>query len=478
MSQLYEDIKTHYKETVKNFLNISDEKFDEFCSILKENKAVISGGSVAKSVFKKNWYVEDLDIYVNIKNAIPIRDFISNFCEDVYHKGCDDLYCNSFLHKNRIYKVVRFIIDETKHIDIMYVYNNKPIMEVINNFDLTCCQSWFDGENIFTSHPETIETNKCYMNQDYVKSLTLGNRFIEERLRKYTNRGFNISIPSYEINLQDFSSNRLTLDADKSIKLFIFNTVFGNHMIFRNTIFDEFFEELHVLHPPSGVPELIKDNYELFSEDGFDYEEFNCIEDYIKIGKKTVAEKVINRLKHILDNYEKYQEGYNSDDSDNSDNSEDEEINSLTYVSPLVLKKYKKALYEIFGFKNKEEIEKEFVNKYPEFKEICHDDISMTENDAGEFLSKSSQNIAIKCGERLMSFRRNEVVKFFKEKKKTIDKISTTETYLHHTILYDDVSKFNNPYFNLFILKDNGLKIKDKTIYVIEPISVARYLNI
>lgn len=481
MTALEESVKSRYLDIVKKHINVDDEKLNEFCSLLKENNAIIAGGSVSKAVYNGNWYVEDLDIYVNIKNSIPIRNFIINLPLSIFSietKGRDNLYCNSFLKMNRIYKVVRFNFLNEKHIDLMYVYNSRSLLDVVNNFDLTCCQSWFNGQDIFTSHPETIETKKCYMNKDYVKSLISGNLFTKNRLRKYIDRGFSFTIPTHDVDLSNLDNHKYikNINYKENIKKIVFNCVFGIDKYFDKNIFNFAFENFeHSSRSLSSIQynELLEDNYEVleenyedFIDDGYDWEELNSFEDYDKIGEKEEAEKVVNFLKKILDNF-------------NEEYFFSEESYILNYIPQKIAEEYKKALYEIFNLKENKEDEI-FVNKYPEFKEMCYDTISMTEMEAGEFLSRNpTQNILIKCEEKLLAFRRKELIRFCNERVTTLNEgtIYFTYTYMRHYILHDDVKKFSIPSINLFILKNNDIIIDDENIYIIEPISVKKYLS-
>jgi hypothetical protein len=78
------------------------------------------------------------------------------------------------------------------HIDLMSVRNHRSPIEVVTNFDLTFCQIWFDGEAVYASHPQHIETRNGLLQRDYVETYLSGNRFLKNRIEKYIRRGFNI----------------------------------------------------------------------------------------------------------------------------------------------------------------------------------------------------------------------------------------------------------------------------------------------
>jgi hypothetical protein len=76
--------------------------------------------------------------------------------------------------------------------DIMSVRNSKSPLEVVQNFDLTFCQVWYDGKNVFATHPDHIVQRVGYLQGDYVKLFMAKNEFLKKRLEKYTQRGFEI----------------------------------------------------------------------------------------------------------------------------------------------------------------------------------------------------------------------------------------------------------------------------------------------
>ena len=78
-------------------------------------------------------------------------------------------------------------------VDIMSIRNKRSPLEVVNNFDLTFCQVWFDGVDVYASHPEHIKAKKGELQYDYCLTLFTGNRFLRNRMRKYIDRGFEVT---------------------------------------------------------------------------------------------------------------------------------------------------------------------------------------------------------------------------------------------------------------------------------------------
>lgn len=191
------------------------DKVPKLLQLLKDTKSLISGGFVLAAcqphregdvVFR----TYDMDIYTS---ADSIQHFISEMVEiepvfpaQRYRMRTASIYCSSFLRKNGIRKVYTFNRtyqhDKIPSIDIMCVRNKRGPLAVVNNFDLTFCQVWFDGEHVYASHPDHIREKKGYMQKDYCQKLLQGNRFLQARVMKYLRRGFQI-IQSPGVNLDE-----------------------------------------------------------------------------------------------------------------------------------------------------------------------------------------------------------------------------------------------------------------------------------
>ena len=187
-----------------------EENVERVRTLLQETGGLVSGGFVLLASIEYGGAVldkTDIDIYVPTKN-IPqfIRGIFRGedpiFRPDSYRYYSASFYCKSFLRKNGIRKVYRFNKHgdtrarppiETKSIDIMSVRNKRTPLAVVNNFDLTFCQVWYDGDAVYASHPDDITNRTGKLQNDYCKALLEGNRFLKERIGKYVQRGFKIS---------------------------------------------------------------------------------------------------------------------------------------------------------------------------------------------------------------------------------------------------------------------------------------------
>ena len=195
------------------------EQFDKLKELLKTTGSVIAGGSVLKSLSK---YVEkeiyqtnvqhdsfslplstDLDIYIPIKHYSEFVElFLKIYDWQIQEIHYASMYDTSFFKKNGIQKRIS-LVDKLesrkfsyKSCDLMKVSNSKTVIDVVSNFDLTVCECWYNGEDIFSNYPEDIEHKIAKLKGDYINAYVFGNTFIENRISKYRLRGFTIKIPT------------------------------------------------------------------------------------------------------------------------------------------------------------------------------------------------------------------------------------------------------------------------------------------
>jgi hypothetical protein len=211
------------KNCVKNFEAFlrqnmyNDDDFKKFKRILMEVGGIIAGGSVLafcygteKPVFRTN----DIDIYVNIDNYRPMMEFIFgvklNYKTNL--KARFSTYDNSYLSKNKIKSIYEYypggstLVRRFKsELDIMTVRNCRKPEDVARNFDLTCCQVWYDGTNIYANYPEDVKNKTATITKDYAISYLSGNIFLQARSAKYITRGFKLKaeIPDGEFTISE-----------------------------------------------------------------------------------------------------------------------------------------------------------------------------------------------------------------------------------------------------------------------------------
>ena len=255
---------------LKNY--ITDVK--KFKDILYQNNAYIAGGFILSSI-TDFFESSDIDIYVSEKhfNSLitdikllggdiyqfndSLDKFISDFNNLTQYTGCKGLivsseYDSSFFKKNNIKFKVEVNFKNIK-CDIMVVGNNKKVLDIVKNFDLTCCQLWYNGKTFDGTHIKETLNKQTYLNADYVMSLIYGNTFIKKRLDKYTNRGFEVILSSTKYNSKPIIKTISNIDVYivKIIICFYINylmyisfAIFNNHdlnKIFNYLDFNNFF---------------------------------------------------------------------------------------------------------------------------------------------------------------------------------------------------------------------------------------------
>jgi hypothetical protein len=152
--------------------------------------------------------VKDIDIYVSIDNFpyiferafnTGVKGYFAN-AQAKYTKYRSSIYCESFLRRNGIKAVHRYQYENQRrygrpngfHFDVMAVRNKKSPLQVVNNFDLTFCQVWFDGEDCYATYPDHVNKKEGWVQKDYLPVLFKGNHFIKDRIQKYRQRGYKI----------------------------------------------------------------------------------------------------------------------------------------------------------------------------------------------------------------------------------------------------------------------------------------------
>jgi hypothetical protein len=185
----------------------------ELETLFKDTGAVISGGFLLKVLGNKKtipgaYNHSDIDCYVPCRN---LKQFSGPFCRRIlgyiraFAQNKSSTYCSSFLRRNGIRTVQTFngySINpiNKRSIDIMAVRNSRSPIDVCKNFDLTFCQLWFDGTDVWATHPEHIQHKIGYLQGGYVPLYLAGNKFLMMRTNKYADRGFQIFLDPSQLN--------------------------------------------------------------------------------------------------------------------------------------------------------------------------------------------------------------------------------------------------------------------------------------
>jgi hypothetical protein len=175
--------------------------YQEFLDTLRKTQSIIAGGSIVSVITNTNprkalKKINDLDIYTYKHGAQELTTLLlkHGVISEVFEMNVAPSYDESFLRANNIKIRLHFKLDSNikRSIDIMIVDDDISLPGVVNNFDLTFCQVYFDGDNIKAFFPEHIINRSGYLTEQYVKSLLRFNKFTIKRMKKYTDRGFEI----------------------------------------------------------------------------------------------------------------------------------------------------------------------------------------------------------------------------------------------------------------------------------------------
>lgn len=201
MTYLGDEITKNIEFSLSNRYFRNDAfNFQIFKKLLKECNAVVAGGSIIGSTNKKGFIFDsnDIDIYVRCEDSKPIlRAIFGEGNYKKYRKAKFSRYCDTFLTRNGIRCIYHCkYTDKTyyKSIDVMTVRNSTTPLNAIKGFDLTFCQVWYDGDKVYANYPEDVLSKVGYLRGDYIIPFLNSNKFLIERYKKYTKRGFTIKI--------------------------------------------------------------------------------------------------------------------------------------------------------------------------------------------------------------------------------------------------------------------------------------------
>lgn len=190
-----EEFTLEENKTYESLLRVRVPFFDNFKAEIIKSEALIAGGSLL-SVFA-NYPINDLDIYIHYSKSFEFVKFLlkQNTIFSGFHAA--PAYDESFFRKNKIMGRFRFVIRDrylSTGIDIMVIPDEVPIENVVTNFDLSFCQVWWNGQKMLSDDITDVRTKSGHLNHDYISSFFNMNTFTINRIKKYKDRGFKISI--------------------------------------------------------------------------------------------------------------------------------------------------------------------------------------------------------------------------------------------------------------------------------------------
>lgn len=170
-------------DKLRKFFNISNML--KFLSYLNEN-VYISGSFILSTILNENYVNTDIDIYID--NQYDYIKMLKFLIRSNYKLINDNNIYFKYDTKNLIILVDTFVHNQNENmkIDIIYCKNNKEVIR--DYFDLDIVKNYYDGENFYIYNLIKL-VNKV----DYIYSHDITEK-IKNRIIKYQNRGFNISI--------------------------------------------------------------------------------------------------------------------------------------------------------------------------------------------------------------------------------------------------------------------------------------------
>lgn len=163
-------------------------KFERWLCMLKESSAIVAGGAVV-SVFG-NFEINDFDIYVPFTKAFKLILSCMNLGFRINH-------LNEFYYPNTSQRILlraqmSLPADEIL-LDILVHADDVDHVSLVSGFDLSFCQTWWDGEHVFTCDPDGLKSRQGSLNVDYRARLYRDfDVNLIKRIHKYRKRGFSI----------------------------------------------------------------------------------------------------------------------------------------------------------------------------------------------------------------------------------------------------------------------------------------------
>ena len=167
-------------------------------NVLKDYNVIIGGGFILKAIgsFIDEKSV-DMDLYVPTKHIEKFKETMTKiFKPEKVEEYKVSNVPSSFFLKNGILSVTKYSknIPKYSEMDIVEINDDRFPSDVIKNSDLTFCENWYDGKNIFMTYPEHVEKKNGFLENHYLSLLYSGNPILIKRMKKYIERGFKINI--------------------------------------------------------------------------------------------------------------------------------------------------------------------------------------------------------------------------------------------------------------------------------------------
>lgn len=202
-TQECELIENRFQRHWMNLMN-SSVFFETFREILLENQALVAGGSIVNAFLDIK--INDFDVYVHHRNRIQI---MKQMCDafsmvpDISRAYTGSSYDKSFFTQNHILMRIPLISHANlPFIDLMIIPDHIPLKTVVTNFDLTFCESWWDGKHLYASDPQGLRNREGWLKPLYRDRLFVDlNLFTIKRIRKYRRRGLTVHLSGDDVDM-------------------------------------------------------------------------------------------------------------------------------------------------------------------------------------------------------------------------------------------------------------------------------------
>lgn len=201
---------------MESFLADYDIAFPRFQHLLKTTPSLLAGSSALALYLKENgidpgYEPGDMDIWIqeyDVSGTMMetlFRHFLFEhgyyfqhvFEHDEHNNGQYDF--QNFT-TNHIIKVVSFINDRQKKIQLIIIRVQPLIEYICHAFDVSICVSWWNArDNTFeTLHPDLTKQRKMYISSPYLQEQEAADnrsKKLDRRIQKYIERGFTLCEP-------------------------------------------------------------------------------------------------------------------------------------------------------------------------------------------------------------------------------------------------------------------------------------------
>ena len=165
---------------------------EQFCNILYRTNVLLAGGFVARSICDLIVDYADMDLYVSKRDAKQFFQSIftmPHFTGRTIFENVTPQYDKSFMRKNGILMRMRIQRSSRQHsMDVIIIDDVSTPRAVTSNFDLTCCETVFNGRVLYGRHLDLTMQKITILRAEYRAALP--NRFIQNRIIKYQKLGF------------------------------------------------------------------------------------------------------------------------------------------------------------------------------------------------------------------------------------------------------------------------------------------------